>query len=60
MPQRFGELLVDEGYATEEQIVIALAYERDLQILVGQILVDMHRLTHGQQDEIEAAMQTSQ
>jgi hypothetical protein len=52
--RRFGEIVVDEGFATEEQIEAALAYQKTSEILVGKILIDMRVLTHGDVERVSA------
>ncbi len=43
--RKFGDIVVDEGYATDDQIDSALRYQERTDVLVGKILVDMHRIT---------------
>lgn len=43
--RKFGAILVQEGFATEEQIQTALAYQSLSENLLGRILMDMRFLT---------------
>lgn len=43
--KRYGELVVEEGYATEDQVLTALEYQKTSEKLLGKILVDMDILT---------------
>jgi hypothetical protein len=58
--RKFGEIVVDEGYATEEQIETALKYQKTSDILVGKILVDMHTITHADSDRVGDHLRTPQ
>lgn len=50
--KRFGDIVVEEGLATEEQIQSALEYQTKSEILLGQIMMDMGFLTHEEKDKI--------
>ena len=56
--RKFGEIVVDEGFATEEQINSALTYQKTSDILVGKILVDMRVLTHAQVERVSNFLKT--
>jgi len=56
--RKFGEIVVDEGYATEEQIETALEYQKTTDILVGKVLVDMHIMTHADVERVSAFLKT--
>lgn len=58
--RKFGEIVVDEGFATEEQIEAALKYQKTTDILVGKILVDMHIITHVDSDRVAEHLKTPQ
>lgn len=49
--KRFGEIVVEEGYATEEQIENALNYQKSSENLLGRIMVDMGFLTSEEKEE---------
>ncbi len=49
--KRYGELVVDEGYATEEQVLKALEYQRTSEKLLGKVMIDMGIITLEQQYE---------
>lgn len=56
--RKFGEIVVDEGFATEEQINSALTYQKTSDILVGKILVDMRVLTHADVERVSNFLKT--
>ena len=56
--KRFGDIVVEEGFATEEQIAAALEYQTKSEILLGQIMIDMSFITHDEKDEIFAYEKT--
>lgn len=56
--RKFGEIVVDEGFATEEQITSALNYQKTSDILVGKILVDMRVVTHADLERVANFMKT--
>jgi len=55
---RFGEIVVEEGYATEEQVQTALTYQKTSEILLGKILVDMYKLTHADVERVNEHLKT--
>ena len=54
----FREIAVDEGYATEDQVDSALHYQERTDILVGKILVDLHRITSAESERIAEYLET--
>ena len=54
----FREVAVDEGYVTDDQIASALRYQERTDILVGKILVDMHRITRAELQRISEFIET--
>lgn len=58
--RKFGEIVVDEGFATEEQIETALKYQKTSDILVGKILVDMRIITHADSERVAEHLKTPQ
>lgn len=56
--RKFGEIVVDEGFATEQQIATALTYQKTSDILVGKILADMHIITHADSGRIAEHLKT--
>ena len=55
---KFGEIVVDEGYATEEDIETALEYQKSTDILLGKVLVDMHKMTHADASRVAEFLKT--
>ena len=49
---KFGEIVVDEGYATDEEIDQALEYQKNTDIILGTALVDMHKMTHADAERV--------
>ena len=49
---KFGEIVVDEGYATDEDIETALEDQKSTDILLGKVLVDMHKMTRADADRV--------
>lgn len=58
--RKFGEIVVDEGYATEEQIEAAPQYQKTSDILVGKILVDMRTITHADSEGVAEHLRAPQ
>ncbi|MDX2127862.1 MAG: hypothetical protein SFU91_02360 [Chloroherpetonaceae bacterium] len=50
--RKFGEILLEEGFVTQEQMDKALAYQSMSQLLLGRVLVDLHFMTHHQQERV--------
>lgn len=50
--KRFGDLVVEEGYATEEQVMKALAYQSQSEILLGRIMIDMGFITTEEKEKV--------
>lgn len=50
--KRFGDLVVEEGYATEEQVQKALAYQSQSEALLGRIMVDMGFITPEEKQQV--------
>ncbi len=49
---KFGEIVVDEGYATDEQIETALEYQKNTDIVLGTVLVGTHKMTHADAERV--------
>jgi hypothetical protein len=50
--RKFGEIAVDEGYITPEQLDEALERQKEDKQLLGQILINLGLLTTAQIDNI--------
>ncbi|NUQ79967.1 MAG: hypothetical protein HUU10_00020 [Bacteroidetes bacterium] len=50
--KKYGELVLEEGFATEEQIRTALEYQKTSDTLLGKVLVDMGIITLEQQYDL--------
>jgi type IV pilus assembly protein PilB len=50
--RKFGEIAIEEGFITQEQLGEALQRQREDKRLIGQILVELGFLTTAQLDEI--------
>jgi hypothetical protein len=46
--RKLGEILIQEGYASQEQLNKALAYQTLSENLLGRIMLDMHFITFDQ------------
>jgi len=56
--RKFGEIVVDEGFATVEQVETALKYQKTSDILVGKILADMRIITHADGERVAEYLKT--
>jgi hypothetical protein len=50
--RKFGEIAIEEGFITQEQLDEALKRQKEEQRLIGQILVELGFLTTVQLDRI--------
>lgn len=57
--KKYGELVIEEGFATEDQIRTALDYQKTSDALLGKVLVDMGIISLEQQFDLNHLMKLS-